>query len=53
LFAKEIAEGKCFDINYELIKVKTEEELIVIKKFLNKTHNEIEYICKNCPNYPL
>lgn len=53
LFKKEIDEGKCLDINYELILAKTEEELKLIKIKLSKKNEEIEKICERCPNYPL
>jgi hypothetical protein len=53
LLEKEINEGKCLDINYELIKAKKEEELKILRKTLKKTNNEIEKVCENCPNNPL
>jgi len=53
LLNKEIEEGKCIEINYELIKAKKEEYLIEIKKMLKKSNDEIEKICETCSNYPL
>jgi len=53
LLNKKIEEGKCLEINYELIKVKKEEYLIDIRKILKKTDEQIEKICNTCTNYPL
>ena len=53
LLNKDISEGKCLDINYELIKAKTEEYLPDIRRIRNNDNAEIEEICKNCPHYPL
>lgn len=53
LLEKEISEGKCLDINYELTKAKKEEELKVLRKILKKTSDEIEKVCEKCSNNPL
>jgi hypothetical protein len=53
LLIREIEEGKCVDINYELIKAKKEEELKELRKLIKMTNAEIESICQGCPNYPL
>ena len=53
LLNKDISEGNCLDINYELIKAKTEEYLPSIREIKKNDNFEIEKVCKNCPNYPL
>lgn len=53
LLNKEIEEGKCIEINYELIKAKKEEYLIEIRKMLKRSNDEIKKTCETCVNYPL
>ncbi|QKS71233.1 hypothetical protein FLK61_31475 [Paenalkalicoccus suaedae] len=52
LYNREIDEGKCLDINYELIRAKKKEELKMLQKFLKKDVKEIEKTCISCENYP-
>jgi len=52
LYKRKIDEGKCLDINYELIQAQKVEELKLLQKLLNKDVKEIEEICMNCSNFP-
>lgn len=52
LLNREIHEGTCIEIISELYGGKKEEEIKIIKKFLNVKNEFIEMICISCPNYP-
>ncbi|MED4907471.1 hypothetical protein P9761_29115 [Brevibacillus centrosporus] len=53
LYKKEIGDGKCLDICYELSNIKKEEFIKDIRKHNNINNEEIIEICEKCPNYPL
>ena len=52
LYQRDIAEGQCLDINYELTDYKVEEYLNDIRKITGKDKSRILDVCKSCPNYP-
>lgn len=52
LLKDEIHEGVCIEINLELSGGKQEEYVIHVRKKFNLNDEEMECVCKNCPNYP-
>ena len=52
LLDRDIHEGTCIEIISELYGGKKEEEIKIIKKQRNLTHELVEKICISCPNYP-
>ena len=52
LYGREIAEGLCFDINFERLGFVKGNELAVIKRLLGKTRDEVNTACEHCPNWP-
>ena len=54
IFGKDIAEGLCVEIVYELSELKKEEHVPYIKKHIRKeySNNDIYQICLQCKNSP-
>lgn len=52
LYKKEIGDGKCLDICYELSNIKKEEYIRDIRKHRNLTNEEMIDVCEKCPNFP-
>ena len=53
LFGKNIAEGKCLDINYERLGYVSGGYLDDVKRTTGKQESEIAETCKACPNLPV
>jgi hypothetical protein len=53
LLQREILEGLCLDINYQLIHLFRGDELPEAQRETGKTVQEIASICEACPNQPL
>ncbi|AHF11240.1 hypothetical protein DEHRE_02270 [Dehalobacter restrictus DSM 9455] len=53
IFQREIDNGKCLDINFEIEKIKKPEEIILIKRILGFNESKIKCICMSCKNYPM
>ena len=53
LYGKDIAEGKCFDINYERLGIFNTNSLDEVTNYTGKREPEITHTCETCPNFPL
>lgn len=52
LFQRDIAEGKCLDINYERLDYMQSGCLTEVTKLTGKRGAEINKVCNSCPNLP-
>jgi hypothetical protein len=52
LFGRDIAEGKCLDINYERLGYMSAGCLDEVTAFTGKMEPEITRTCEACPNLP-
>ena len=52
LFGKDIAEGKCLDINYERLGYMADGCLDEVKRITGKQEPEVTKTCESCPNLP-
>jgi len=46
-----IGEAECIEITAELDRLKTEEHLIILRKSLRMSNEEMIKVCEKCPNY--
>jgi hypothetical protein len=53
LFGRDIAEGKCFDINYERLGYMNGGCLQEIERVAGKDRAEVNKTCAACPRLPL
>jgi hypothetical protein len=53
LYQKNIAEGKCLDINYERLGYMDCGCLLEVTQLTGKTKDEINRTCQSCPNLPI
>jgi len=53
LYKRDIAEGKCLDINYERLGFMDAGCIREVARVTGKTTPEIDETCKACPNFPL
>jgi hypothetical protein len=53
LYEKDIAEGKCLDINYERLGYMTSGCLAEVTRLTGKREPEISRTCESCPNLPI
>ena len=51
-YKRDIAEGKCLDINYERLGYMEAGCLREVTKLTGKTKAEIDETCEACPNFP-
>jgi hypothetical protein len=52
LFGRDIAEGKCLDINYERLGYLSDGCLDEVTSTTGKKEPEISTVCEACPNLP-
>lgn len=52
LYGRNIAEGRCLDINYERLGHMTAGCLAEITRLTGKREPEISRTCESCPNLP-
>lgn len=53
LYGKDVAEGKCLDINYERLGFFYVGVLDEVLKVTGKKEPEVSRTCEACPNLPL
>jgi len=53
LFGKDIAEGKCLDINYERLGYMADGCLDDVKRIMGKQEPEVTKTCESCSNLPV
>lgn len=53
IFGKDIAEGKCLDINYERLGLLQDGCLDEIRKVTGMKEDEVNRTCEACPNLPV
>lgn len=53
LFHKQIAEGKCLDINFERLGYMSIGALCEVTRLTGAREPEISTTCESCPNVPL
>jgi hypothetical protein len=53
LLKRQIAEGHCLDINYQLLRLCKAYELADAQRETGKSVEEISLVCEACPNQPL
>jgi len=53
LYKRNIAEGKCLDINYERLGYMNCGCLLEVTRLTGKTKAEIDLTCEACPNLPI
>lgn len=51
-YKRDIAEGKCLDINYERLGYMDAGCLREVTQLTGKTKTEIDETCETCPNFP-
>lgn len=53
LYKKNIAEGKCLDINYERLRYMDCGCLLEVTRLTGQSKDEIDRTCRSCPNLPI
>lgn len=52
LYKRDIAEGKCLDINYERLGIMDAGCIREIARLTGRMKPEIDQTCRACPNFP-
>jgi hypothetical protein len=53
LYEKDIAEGKCLDINYERLGYMNSGCLAEVDRLTGKNKSDVDRTCESCPNLPV